>query len=173
MRHVIPIPPLKLYLFATGHEANKKIAHDKHTEHPIIQPEEGTFRISKQRIRSSLEAYEFIKQFYSDDIEIYESFFILLLNQGNYTIGFAKISQGGIAGTVVDTRMVAKIALESLAVNIILAHNHPSGNLNPSAQDKSLTERITNGLKLLDINVADHIILTAESYFSFRDECMM
>ncbi len=140
---------------------------------PLFSLKKEHSEFPKQRITSSRQAYEFIKRFYSDDIEIYESFFILLLNQGNYTIGFAKISQGGIAGTVVDTRMVAKIALESLAVNIILAHNHPSGNLNPSAQDKALTERITNGLKLLDINVADHIILTAESYFSFRDECMM
>ena len=88
-------------------------------------------------------------------------------------MGFAKISQGGITGTIADTRLIAKIALESLAVRVILAHNHPSGNINPSEADKKLTERIAGGLKLLDINVDDHIILTSASYTSFRDEGMM
>ena len=96
--------------------------------------------------------------------------FILLLNQGNFTIGFAKISQGGITATVVDTRMIAKIALESLAVNVILAHNHPSGNMRPSEADRVLTDKLQNGLKMLDINVADHIILGYNDYLSFRDE---
>jgi len=125
---------------------------------------------SKKQIRSSADAAEFIRQFYLEDIEIFESSFILLLNQANYTIGYAKISQGGITGTVVDPRLVAKYALESLAPIVILAHNHPSGNLSPSSADKSLTDKIKNGLKLLDINLVDHIILTKESYFSLADE---
>lgn len=140
---------------------------------PLFSLKKEHSEFPRQRITSSLEAYEFIKQFYSDDIYIYESFFLLLLNQGSYTIGFAKISQGGITGTIADTRLIAKIALESLAVRVILAHNHPSGNLQPSEADKSLTERIVNGLKLLEIDVADHIILTSSSYTSFRDEGMM
>jgi DNA repair protein RadC len=124
----------------------------------------------KKRIRSSADAAEFIRQFYLEDIEIFESSFILLLNQANYTIGYAKISQGGVTGTVVDPRLVAKYAVESLATIVILAHNHPSGNLSPSSADKSLTDKIKNGLKLLDINLVDHLILTKESYYSLADE---
>jgi DNA repair protein RadC len=120
------------------------------------------------KITSPDEAADFIRQFYFDDIEIFESFFILLLNQGNKTIGCAKISQGGIAGTVIDVRIIAKYAIESLAVSVILAHNHPSGNLIPSQSDKNMTEKIKSGLKILDINVFDHIILTADSFYSFE-----
>jgi DNA repair protein RadC len=122
------------------------------------------------KISSSLDAAEFIKQFYSDDIEIFESFFILLLNSANTTIGFAKISQGGVSGTVVDIKIIAKYAIDSLATAVILAHNHPSGNLNPSEADKNITTKIVEGLKLLDIHVLDHLILTVDKHYSFKDE---
>jgi DNA repair protein RadC len=120
------------------------------------------------KITSPDEAADFIRQFYFDDIEIFESFFILLLNQANKTIGYAKISQGGIAGTVVDVRIIAKYAIESLAVSVILAHNHPSGNLKPSQSDIEITQKIKAGLKILDIKVFDHLILTADSFYSFE-----
>ena len=122
------------------------------------------------KITTPDQAADFIRQFYFDDIEIFESFFILLLNQANKTIAYAKISQGGIAGTVVDVRIIAKYAVESLAVSVILAHNHPSGNLKPSEADLTITKKIKEGLKILDIKVFDHIILTADSYYSFEDE---
>ena len=93
-----------------------------------------------------------------------------MLNQANKTIGYAKISQGGIAGTVVDVRIIAKYAVESLAVSVILAHNHPSGNLKPSEADLIITKKIKEGLKILDIKVFDHIILSADNYYSFEDE---
>lgn len=124
----------------------------------------------KVKIRSSKNSADFIRQFYSDDIEIYESFFILLLNRANDTIGYAKISQGGTCGTVVDVKIIAKYAVESLANSVILAHNHPSGTLSPSSQDIDITEKIKMGLSLLDIQVLDHIILTSSSYYSFLDE---
>jgi DNA repair protein RadC len=120
------------------------------------------------KITSPDEAADFIRKFYFDDIEIFESFFILLLNQANKTIGYAKISQGGIAGTVVDVRIIAKYAIESLAVSVILAHNHPSGNLKPSQSDIEITQKIKAGLKILDIKVFDHLILTADSFYSFE-----
>lgn len=123
-----------------------------------------------KQLLSSKDSYDFIKQFYNDDIEIFESSFILLLNAANKTIGYAKISQGGITGTVVDPRLVAKYAVESLACYVILAHNHPSGNLQPSQADKTITEKIKEGLKFLDIKLIDHLILTEESYYSFADE---
>ena len=124
-------------------------------------------------ISSSLDCYNFIKNFYQDDIEIYESFFILLLNKANHTIGYAKISQGGIAGTHVDIKIILKYALDSLASSVILAHNHPSGNLRESEQDINITNKIKYGLELLDINLFDHIILTKESFSSFADKSLL
>ena len=121
------------------------------------------------KIQSSKDSEKFIRDFYGDDLEIFESFFVLLLNRSNTTIGYAKISQGGITGTVVDIRLIAKYAVDSLASSVILAHNHPSGNIQPSAQDLSLTQKIGNGLKFLDIDVLDHVILTKDSYYSFAD----
>lgn len=125
------------------------------------------------RITNTSTAADFIRQFYGDDIFIFESAFILLLNNSNNTIGFAKISQGGITGTVVDARLVAHYAVNSLATSVILAHNHPSGNLNPSETDKQLTNKIKEGLKLLDISLLDHIILTGASYTSFADSGLL
>ena len=127
----------------------------------------------KEKITDSNVAYNFIKQFYGDDLEIFESAFILLLNQASQTIGYAKISQGGITGTVIDVRLVAKYAVESLATGVILAHNHPSGNTTPSEADKRMTERCKNALATLDITLVDHLIITEESFTSFADRGML
>ena len=81
-----------------------------------------------------------------------------------------KISQGGISGTVVDTKIIAKYCVDTLCSAVILAHNHPSGNLNPSTQDIKITRKIKEGLELLDVKVLDHVILTSDSYYSFADE---
>lgn len=116
------------------------------------------------KITSSTDAVNVIRKFYGDDIEIFESCFILLLNNANLTIGYAKISQGGITGTVVDTRLIAKYAIESLATGVILAHNHPSGNLNPSDADISITKKAKDGLKIFDIQLLDHFIITKDDF---------
>jgi len=121
------------------------------------------------KVNTSELASSFIRQFYSDDIHIFESFFVLLVNNSNETIGFAKISQGGITSTIVDCRLVAHYAVQSLAVGIIIAHNHPSGNCQPSEADKQITKKLKEGLRLLDITILDHIILTGASYYSFSD----
>lgn len=126
--------------------------------------------IPRVKIKSSTDAAEYCRNFFSDDIDLYESFFMVLLNQANNTIGFVKISQGGIAGTVVDVRILAKYAIESLCASVILCHNHPSGNTKPSNADISITNKAINALKLFDIKVLDHIILTESSYLSFGDE---
>jgi DNA repair protein RadC len=125
------------------------------------------------KIVTSADANEFIRNFYSDDIGIFESFFILLLNRNNNTIGYAKISQGGIVGTVIDATIIAKYCVEALATSVILAHNHPSGSLVPSQQDKDITCKIKDTLKIFDCTTLDHIILTEDSFFSFADEGMM
>ena len=93
-----------------------------------------------------------------------------MLNRANETIGYAKISQGGICGTIVDVKLVAKFVVDSLASGIIIAHNHPSGNLQPSQADIQITNKIQAIVKLLDSILLDHIILTKESYYSFSDE---
>lgn len=123
----------------------------------------------QEQITTSKAASDFIRNFYGDDIEVFESFFILLLNQSNTTIGYAKISQGGIASTVVDVRLIAKYAIEALATSVIIAHNHPSGSLTPSRADISLTNKVVNALELLDIRMLDHIIITADGYRSMAD----
>lgn len=127
----------------------------------------------KEKITSSKHASDFIKQFYGDDIEIFESSFILLLNNSNNTIGYAKISQGGITGTVIDVRLIAKYAVESLATGVILAHNHPSGTLYPSEADINVTSKTKKALATLDIQLLDHLILTTEGYYSLADENKM
>ena len=127
----------------------------------------------KKQIQNAKDLSEFIRQFYQGDIEIYESFFLLLLNNSNQTIGYAKISQGGVTSTVVDVKIIAKYAVDSLATGIILAHNHPSGNLNPSSADISITNKVKEAMKLFDIAVLDHIILTADSFYSFANNGLM
>ena len=124
----------------------------------------------KVQISSSKNAADYIRQFYSDDIEIYESFFILLLNRANKTIGYAKISQGGITGTYVDKKIIAKYIIDSLASGVIIAHNHPSGNLHPSDADKKITQDRKQICSLIDSSLFDHVILTADGYYSFADE---
>jgi DNA repair protein RadC len=105
-----------------------------------------------------------------NQLEFLEECYMLLLNQGNRVLGFVQLSKGGISGTVVDPRIVFGIALKVHASCIILAHNHPSGAINPSAADIKLTEKIKAAATLLDIKLLDHIILSTEGYYSFADE---
>lgn len=125
--------------------------------------------IQKTKVTTSESASNIIRKFYFDDINIYESFFILLLNRANNTTGFAKISQGGTAGTVVDIKIIAKYAVDSLSPNVIICHNHPSGNKQPSDADLNITRRIKDALLLLDIKLIDHIIITENDFYSFAD----
>lgn len=125
-------------------------------------------------INSAKDAHHVLLQFYSPEkINHHEIFSILLLSRANKCIGFAKISEGGITATVVDQRLIFQVALKTNAVGIILCHNHPSGNLRPSDADITLTRKIREGAKLLDIQVLDHVILTSEGYYSFADEGML
>jgi DNA repair protein RadC len=91
------------------------------------------------------------------------------LDQSNTTIGYAKISQGGICGTIVDIKIVCKYVVNSLAQNVILCHNHPSGNLTPSRGDKDLTEKLSKALQLMDSRLLDHIIITKNGHYSIQD----
>lgn len=103
----------------------------------------------------------------------HEEFWIVYLNNSNKVIHKSQLSKGGITGTLVDVRLVLKEALELGAVGIILAHNHPSGTLKPSASDKHITEKLKNASEALDIKVLDHLILTRHDYLSFADQGML
>jgi len=133
-----------------------------------LKTEKSDFK--KVQISSSKDAAAYARSFYFDDLEIYESVFLILLNQSNATIGYAKISQGGISSTVIDPVIVLKYAVDSLARSIILVHNHPSGICKPSHQDISITKNIREACKFIDVQVLDHIIIGAENnYYSFAD----
>jgi len=101
---------------------------------------------------------------------LHEEFWVLYLNNSNKVIHKAQLSKGGMIGTVVDTRIVFKIALESNAISLILTHNHPSGKMLASESDKEITRKLKLAGKQMDISVLDHIIITESSYYSFADE---
>ena len=103
----------------------------------------------------------------------HEEFWMLYLNNANRVVQKSLISRGGITGTVVDVRLVLRKALELRAVGLILAHNHPSGNLAPSASDKEITKKINLGAKVMDIKVLDHLIIAQQGYFSFADQNLL
>jgi len=125
----------------------------------------------KPKITSSKDAYDVIK---ADLLDLeYEEFWVLLLNRANQVIKKERISAGGVSGTVADPKIIFKKALDELASGIILVHNHPSGNLNPSQADIQLTTKVKEGGKLLDISVLDHLIFANQGYFSFADEGRM
>lgn len=129
--------------------------------------------LEQKRIISSDDASQYARNFYHEDFLIYESSFIIMLNNAHNAIAWAKISQGGISSTLVDTRIVAKYAIDSLASGVIFVHNHPSGSKKPSLHDNNITKKIKDALKLFDIQLIDSIIITENDYYSFQDEGML
>jgi len=122
----------------------------------------------KPKIGSSKDVYELLK---SELLDIpHEEFWVLMLNRANRVIKKQQISQGGVSGTIADPKLIFKMALEELASGIILAHNHPSGNLTASQADIDLTRKLKEGGKLLEIQILDHIIIAGKKYYSFADE---
>lgn len=124
----------------------------------------------RPQIRGSRDAFALLHANWSDDLELLESFHVLFLDRANRVKGMYQVSKGGTAGTVVDAKIVFAAALKVLASSLILAHNHPSGSLQPSQADIDLTRKLKEAGKTLDIQVLDHLILTTESYYSFADE---
>lgn len=124
--------------------------------------------VIKKSIKGSHEVAQYLNEKFKD--LTYEVFAVLFLNQANKIIHFEVISKGGITGTVADPRIILRMALEFVAVGIILCHNHPSGNLNPSNADKAITKKIGDAASLMDIKLLDHIIVSDEGYYSFMEE---
>jgi DNA repair protein RadC len=125
----------------------------------------------RPKVCTSRQVYEVLLSSWDEgSISFVEHFKVLLLNRANRVLGLTLISSGGTAGTVVDLKVVFAAAIKANASSIILSHNHPSGNLMPSEQDKRLTQRMVEAGRLLDIPVIEQMILTEEGYFSFADE---
>ena len=143
------------------------VVREKAVEYTISARRNNSF--DRVKIETPECAYKVMRKFYGDDILVYESVFILLLDRSNTTIAYAKISQGGVAGTVVDNKIVCKYAIDSLASGVIIAHNHPSGNLNPSPADRQMGERLKRALKQLDIELLDNLIITDSGFNSIED----
>jgi DNA repair protein RadC len=123
------------------------------------------------KVSASKDIFDLMRGYFFD--LQHEEFWVILLNRGNRIIRKQQISQGGVAGTVADPKIIFKAALEELASGIILAHNHPSGNLTASQQDIDLTKKLKDAGKLLEIQVLDHLIFAGSKYFSFADEGMI
>ena len=130
-----------------------------------------TARSHQVLVQSSKDAYEAIKSQFAD--LNHEEFWILLLNRANKITSRQLISKGGQAGTVADQKIIFNTALQNHASSVILAHNHPSGNLKPSQADIDLTRKLKAAGAFLDISVLDHLIITESGFFSFTDEGML
>lgn len=120
------------------------------------------------KINSSQDVFELLFSLIGE--LAHEEFWILYLNNSNKVLHKAQLSKGGMTGTLVDVRLVMKLALEYGAVGLVLAHNHPSGNLRPSKSDKEITQKLQHAAKALDIKILDHLIITQEGYYSFADD---
>jgi DNA repair protein RadC len=128
----------------------------------------------RPKITNSFDSYEIFKAHWSDQIGFIEEFYMLLLDRSHRVMGRYLVSQGGLAGTVVDAKVIFAAALKCRASCILLAHNHPSGNLRPSQADLNITKKLVQVGKLLDLPVLDHLILSPDGgYTSFADEGMM
>jgi DNA repair protein RadC len=138
---------------------------------PEVQIKYRTGNVQRQKIEGAEDSYNVFRGIFDEDtIDYDESVFVVFTNRALYTIGYFKVSQGGLSGTVVDPKKIFSVALQSGATGLIIAHNHPSGNLKPSVQDKELTTKLQQGAKILDLTFYDHLIITSDNYYSFNEE---
>lgn len=128
----------------------------------------------RPKVTSAKAAYEILfNNWNMNKIEMVEQFYVLLLNSANNVIGMSEISSGGVAATLADPKVIFGMALKANCCKLILAHNHPSGNIKPSDADLKLTRRLVEGGKILDLEVLDHLIVTRDRFYSFGDEGLM
>lgn len=127
----------------------------------------------RPQVTTSADAYELLKPAYGDQLETRELAVLLLLDRGGRAKGLYRLSAGGLHGTMMDPKLVFCAALKTLASSVIVSHNHPSGQLRPSAEDITLTKKLMEGARLLDLVLMDHVILTANGYYSFADNLML
>jgi DNA repair protein RadC len=132
---------------------------------------QATASLDKPVIKSSKDIAQYLQALLKD--YAYEVFAVVFLNRANKINHFEIISRGGITGTIADPRIILKKALEEDATSIVLCHNHPSGNLQPSRSDEELTKKIREAASYFDIKVIDHIIVSEDGFYSFADEGMI
>jgi DNA repair protein RadC len=170
-RYNIPINTPLIVYDADLDELNKSIKEIE--EEFLVKEIDITFREERlflSSIRSSEDAYNFVKEVIGDGIEIQEHFVVLYLNHANKLIGYYKHTKGTINSAQVDVELIVAAGLKILAKAVILSHNHPSGNTMPSEADKTITKKIREGFKYFDVSVLDHIIATKNGYYSFADD---
>lgn len=125
-------------------------------------------------IKNSNDVINMLRSIFNADTILWtEEFIMVCLNRANKVIGYYKVGIGGFAGVSVDVKVIMTIALSSAATQLIVAHNHPSGNLRPSDADNEMTKKIKLACNIMDIGLMDHIILTENSYYSYCDEGLL
>ncbi|NUN99074.1 MAG: JAB domain-containing protein [Saprospiraceae bacterium] len=137
-----------------------------------LRMKNGPF-IGEDSFKSADDSAAFLKRVIGRRMQVQEVFVAVFLNYANRPIGYMIMSVGGISGTVVDPPIIAVAALKSLASGVIVSHNHPSGNLRPSQADMDITKKLNTALSALNIRLLDHIIVTANGYYSFANEGMI
>ena len=150
----------------TEQEGNRVVAC-----YEIARRKQASPATNRLKVSSSRDAYNIVGHLIAD-LEI-EEFWVVFLNKANEVTGKKKVSVGGTAGTVVDAKVIFGLAIEAKAAGIIVFHNHPSGNLQPSGPDISTTKKLKEGGALLEIPVLDHLIISERGYYSFADEGML
>lgn len=154
-------------------------AHNEHVDVNCITEVELIYKnpvkpASRPKVTGAKAAYEILMQHWDEGkIELQEQFKVMLLNRGSKLLGIFPLSSGGVDATIVDRKLLFATALKSNASKIILAHNHPSGLLNPSTSDTQVTNQIVAAGKLLEIAVLDHLIVSRDGYYSFSDDGMI
>lgn len=128
-------------------------------------------KLPKTQIKSSFDAFEVFRQVLSNPVQ--EEAWMLCLDRSNSIVAQRFISRGGVSATILDIRLICRFALETASSGVLLAHNHPSGQLKPSASDLQLTQKISAALGYIDIKLLDHLILTEDKYLSFADEGLL
>lgn len=152
------IGPAKAISILAALELGSRSALDAlRIENPTVTSAETAYKLMRHRMASLP----------------HEEFWVMLLSQAGKEIRTVCVSRGGVAMTAVDIKIILKHAIENLASSMLLFHNHPSGNLTPSAQDDNLTRRICNGAAAIDVRVNDHIIVTDAGYYSYHDHGRM
>ena len=148
----------------------------KETLEPIVCEIELTYRPTikpsqRPQVNSAKASYEhFILLWDKDKLDFVEQFKVMLLNRANRVLGICTLTSGSATQTVADPRQIFAAALKANAPNLILAHNHPSGNLKPSGSDEELTKKLVMAASFLELRILDHLIITSEGYYSFADE---
>jgi DNA repair protein RadC len=147
-------------------------------KHEVISEIEISYKPKRANhpvVKSSNDVYNYLVKFYPQEtIALVEQFSVAFLNRANKIIGIQVVSKGGLTGTIADPRLIMATALKAAATGIVLCHNHPSGNLQPSSADIEITKKIESACKFLDIKLLDHIIISPSGeYYSFIDEGLL